>query len=209
MLKRSTILYVALACLGAWAIFLIWRVPQIYGWAALGALLSGISISRLANAGWVKWTLLGSMGAVTLFFLGSGLLFHLENTSKRQEFAKEVAVKFEKGPFAEHLEKAKREHKKVFLDIYTAWCGPCMGFNQNVLTDTRVAAVMNQAFVNVKIDAELGAGVAIGKKYTIGGYPTLLILNADGTVAEHLNPTWLPTSEAMEATAKKYLATNK
>ena len=31
------------------------------------------------------------------------------------------------------LEKAKSEHKKVFVDCYTSWCGPCKMMAEKVL----------------------------------------------------------------------------
>ena len=33
-------------------------------------------------------------------------------------------VIFEKGTWKEVLEKANRENKIIFVDIYTSWCGP-------------------------------------------------------------------------------------
>lgn len=205
MLKTSSLIYSLIILLCAFSIFLIIRVPQIYGWASLGSLLVSLLFVRLMRVGWVKWTSLGITFSVALFFIISGSLFHFDNSQNRIEFNKETAVNFEKGAFANHLAKAKKENKKVFLDIYTAWCGPCLQFNKTVLTNKEVAALMNEAFVNIKVDAEVGEGIEIGKKYVIGGYPTLLVLDSDGVVLEHLNPNWLPNSEQIKIATRKYM----
>ena len=83
------------------------------------------------------------------------------------------------------LEKAKKEHKLIFLDIYTGWCGPCLHFSKTVLKDGEVSRVLNSKFINLKYDAEVGEGIEVNKKYNKRAYPsyiypTLLILDSDG-----------------------------
>ena len=39
---------------------------------------------------------------------------------------------------------------------------------------------MNEAFVSTKFDAEKGEGIELAKKYAVKGYPTMLILDAEG-----------------------------
>lgn len=41
-------------------------------------------------------------------------------------------VIFEKGTWKEVLEKANRENKIIFVDIYTSWCGPCKNVAKTV-----------------------------------------------------------------------------
>ncbi len=151
MLKSSTIFYVLIALLCAFSVFLIIRVPQIYGRASLGALVITFIAFRFIKISWLRWTSLGVALSAALFFIISGMSFHFDNTQNRVAFNKHTAVNFEEGPFATHLAKAKRENKKVFLDIYTAWCTPCLQFNKTVLTDNEVAAIMNDAFNSVKL----------------------------------------------------------
>lgn len=205
MIKKSSLIYILVASLGVLSVFLIIKVPQIYGWASLSALLLGLILFTLIKKSRFRWASLAVTLSVAVFFLFSGFSFHFENSRNRLEFNKDTAVKFEEGAFANHLAKAKRENKKVFLDVYTAWCGPCLQFNKTILSDNEVAEVMNEAFINVKVDAEVGEGIEIGKKYVIQGYPTLLILNSDGTVIEHVNPDWMPDKKKMKETANKYL----
>ena len=94
--------------------------------------------------------------------------------------AQNRSICFEEGSFAEALAKAQQENKMVFMDCYTAWCGPCKLLAKNVFTVDSVADFFNAHFVNVKMDMEKGDGVELQKKYGIEAYPTLLLLDAKG-----------------------------
>jgi thioredoxin-related protein len=45
--------------------------------------------------------------------------------------------------------------KKIFLDIYTGWCGWCKKMDATTFKDSEVAKVMNSFFYPVKLDAEM------------------------------------------------------
>lgn len=74
--------------------------------------------------------------------------------------------------WAEAVAKAKAENKLIFIDFYTQWCGPCMNMAQTVFTLPTVGYYYNNTFINLKIDAEDGEGVALAKKYGVRSYPT-------------------------------------
>lgn len=82
------------------------------------------------------------------------------------------------------LEKAKGENKKVFVDCYTSWCGPCKMMAAKILPLEEVGKYMNENFVCVKFDMEKGEGRAIQQKYRVSSYPTFLILNTDGSLMQ-------------------------
>lgn len=86
-------------------------------------------------------------------------------------------TKWEKDPSVAFA-RAKKEGKKVFIDFYTTWCGPCKNM------DKRVFPVMNRypewnKLVHLKIDAENPKMVALVKKYKVDAYPTMIIASAD------------------------------
>jgi thiol-disulfide isomerase/thioredoxin len=89
-------------------------------------------------------------------------------------------IKFETGSWKEVLEKARTEKKLVFIDVYTSWCGPCKLMAKDIFPSKSVGDVFNKNFINYKIDAEKGEGVAIAKKYGVTGFPTYLFINGDG-----------------------------
>lgn len=101
---------------------------------------------------------------------GKGISFH-DNTS-----------------WEEILHLAQKENKLIFMDCYTSWCGPCKALAKNVFTQEKVGEFFNPRFINVKYDMEKGDGKMLNEKYKkhIVGYPTLLLLNAEGDVLQQL-----------------------
>ncbi len=88
--------------------------------------------------------------------------------------------------WSELLAMAKMNNKLVFLDIYTDWCGPCKDMEQRVFPLPKVGELYNRAFINYKLDAEKGEGIAIAKQFKINAYPTYLFLNGDGELVYRL-----------------------
>ena len=91
-------------------------------------------------------------------------------------------VRFEELSFEKALEKAKAENKRVFVDCYTSWCGPCKRMVSSVFPQKEVGDYMNRHFVNVKYDMEKGEGPALKERYRVAVFPTFLIVNSDGTI---------------------------
>lgn len=83
--------------------------------------------------------------------------------------------------FNEVLAQARQEGKRVFVDCYTTWCGPCKMLATQVFPQKVCGDYFNPAFVSVQIDMEKGEGVELAKRWAISAYPTLLFLSADGT----------------------------
>jgi thioredoxin-related protein len=54
----------------------------------------------------------------------------------------------------EAIELQKKEPKKIMMDVYTKWCGPCKMMAQNTFTNPQVAAYLNEHYYAVKFDAE-------------------------------------------------------
>lgn len=54
----------------------------------------------------------------------------------------------------EAMKAMEKQPKKVFIDMYTDWCGWCKRMDQTTFSDPKVIEVMNKNFYNVKFDAE-------------------------------------------------------
>lgn len=93
----------------------------------------------------------------------------------------------------------KKNKKKIFIDLYTDWCGWCKKMDQNTFTNPDIIRVMNEHFYAVKFDAESKdtimfgnyeykwvpsgrrgineLGSALGAVDGRIGYPTIVFLN--------------------------------
>lgn len=76
------------------------------------------------------------------------------------------------------LAKAKAEHKKVFIDFETDWCGPCKSMDEWIWTDAEVADLLRAGYIGVKLDGDLEKPLV--KRFTVAGYPTMIVLDASG-----------------------------
>ena len=54
----------------------------------------------------------------------------------------------------EALEAQKRQPKKIFMDAYTTWCGPCKLLDKNTFSNKDVASYINKHYYPVKFNAE-------------------------------------------------------
>lgn len=56
--------------------------------------------------------------------------------------------------FEEAIRRSKTEKRKIFVDVYTDWCGWCKVMDKNTFSEPSVAKVLNEKFYAVKFDAE-------------------------------------------------------
>ena len=71
----------------------------------------------------------------------------------------------------EALAAQKKEPKKIFVDMYTTWCGPCKLLDKNTFSNKDVIDFINENFYAVKFNAEGTEEVTYkGFKYTNPNY---------------------------------------
>jgi len=63
--------------------------------------------------------------------------------------------------FTEAMEKSKTAPKKVFIDMYTDWCGWCKRMDVTTFADPNVAKYINDHFYAVKFNTEKEAPITI------------------------------------------------
>jgi thioredoxin-related protein len=88
------------------------------------------------------------------------------------------------------MAQAKSEKKMVLLDFTGSdWCPPCKNLHKTVLTSGEFSKFAKENLVLVEVDfpkskpqtPELkAANQELSKKYAIRGYPTIIVLDADG-----------------------------
>ncbi len=111
----------------------------------------------------------------------------------------------------EAQELNKTNPKKIMVDLYTEWCGPCKMMMRETFTDPGLIRYINKYFYAVKFNAESQAPVNFkGKTYSnpefnpaksprqrnavhqytrttgIRGYPTLIIYNSEVDIIERI-----------------------
>lgn len=92
--------------------------------------------------------------------------------------------------YAKAVEKAKAEKKNLLLDFTGSdWCGYCIALDKEVFSTPKFKSWAKQNVILVKVDfphntpqsAKIKAqNSELKKKYPFGGYPTIIITDADG-----------------------------
>jgi thioredoxin-related protein len=99
------------------------------------------------------------------------------------------------------LNTKKKDKKPIFIDLYTDWCGWCKRMDATTFQDPVLVAYLNEHYHCVKFNAEAnGPFEYLGKEYALPsharathpfallvgavggsiGYPTVVVLDADG-----------------------------
>lgn len=86
------------------------------------------------------------------FFL-SAFIF-IQNSSAPSSKPEEVE-KIKWYTFQQAVEMSKKEKKKIFIDVYTDWCGWCKVMDKNTFTHPVIVKYMNQKYYAIKLDAEM------------------------------------------------------
>lgn len=98
------------------------------------------------------------------------------------------------------LKKAKAEHKNVFVDIWTPWCGVCKVFGKWIFPRKEVGDYFNKNFINLTFDAENPRWVEVAKNFNATAFPTMLVLTPKGEVILNIDNLGVPqASETSEA----------
>lgn len=81
---------------------------------------------------------------VASFFLSSQAQEKTKNSIPWMSFEKAIELN----------KNTKKNKKKLFIDVYTNWCGWCTRMDETTFKDSAVIAVMNKYFIAVKLNAE-------------------------------------------------------
>ena len=69
-------------------------------------------------------------------------------------FGQDAATTVNWLTFEEAVERSKTEKRKIFIDVYTDWCGWCKVMDKNTFQTAAVAKVLNEKYYPVKFNAE-------------------------------------------------------
>lgn len=90
------------------------------------------------------------------------------------------AIQYHTGSWQEITATARKEHKYIFIDCYTDWCGWCKVMDKRTMTDSTVTRELNDSFIPVKMDMEKGEGITMAMKFHLIGFPSFLYFSPDG-----------------------------
>lgn len=105
----------------------------------------------------------------------------------------------EKLTWKQVQEKAKKENRYIFMDVFTTWCGPCKKMDRDVFSQQKVGELFNANFINIKVQADVTNkdsdevkkwyedAQAIVKTYNIDSYPVYLFFSPDGELVHRIN----------------------
>ena len=110
----------------------------------------------------------------------------ITNYFESLKIAAHVGVYFQDLSYEEALKKSKQQGRKLFIDCYTTWCGPCKYMSETVFKQEKIGDFLNQNFICLKYDMEKGEGPELAKKFGVRAYPTFIIVNPDGTIRHKL-----------------------
>ncbi|WP_249356196.1 thioredoxin family protein [Maribacter sp. ACAM166] len=69
--------------------------------------------------------------------------------------------------FGQLEDSLKTNPKKVFIDFYADWCGPCIRMQKEVFTDKKIIALLNKEYYAVKMNVETTDTITFGnEKFT-------------------------------------------
>jgi thiol:disulfide interchange protein len=106
-----------------------------------------------------------------------------------------VDIKWEKD-FATAVERAGEEGKPVLVNFYADWCVWCKRLDSTTLQDARVATMLRDQVVPVRLDVDR-EGRELSNEYRVDGLPTVLILEANGREIGRI-PGYMPPAGFLE-----------
>jgi thioredoxin-related protein len=120
-------------------------------------------------------------------------------TTTMDSSTSQKGIAFQTGlSWSQIREKARAEHKYIFMDCYATWCGPCKFMSQEIFPQKEVGDYMNAHFISVAVQMdktgndkeEVKAWYAnaemLARDYSIEDYPTYLFFSPDGQVVHRV-----------------------
>lgn len=116
-------------------------------------------------------------------FIGSTSFVAIKKLSKDKE------QKIEWLTIEEAYKKNDRKPRKIFVDVYTDWCGWCKVMERNTFSNPDVIEYVNKNYYAVRLNAEGKKEVSLGdfttteqgvaSAFNVNSYPTIVFLEKD------------------------------
>ncbi len=113
--------------------------------------------------------------------------------------AQQKGIDFEQGLSWDQLkEKAKLEHKYIFMDCFATWCVPCRRMDEHVFTTPQAGEFFNKNFISIRVQVDQTKedseqvkswyvkSKEIARIYGVQILPTFLFFSPDGEIVHKL-----------------------
>lgn len=93
--------------------------------------------------------------------------------------------------------RARKEHKVIFMDVWTEWCGWCIKLQRDTFPSPQAQEALAKVIpLSIKTQLKDGSPTAdkgIEATYKVEGFPALYILDENGKVLSQ-QPGYLPAA---------------
>lgn len=101
---------------------------------------------------------------LVILFVGVGALVlgslrFSDNKSNQIAKADEIKTEVKWYTIEEAAALSKKKPRKIFVDVYTEWCGWCKQMDKTTFANHKIAQYLNDNFYPVKFDAEQRANI--------------------------------------------------
>lgn len=133
---------------------------------------------------------------VTAALIATGGYFaHTAWQTQRGEAALK-ATTLEFLPLEQALAQAKVQGKPVLVDFSAIWCPTCRVLHAEVFTNATVKSAITTGFVLARVDYEAPEARAFMQRYGVQGFPSLLVLSAEGALVRRVAVSFDPATLA-------------
>lgn len=97
-----------------------------------------------------------------------------------------AATGLEANSLSAAMATAKAENKLVLADLSAVWCPSCRTLDREVLSNETVKAAIDAKYVFTRIEYDSQDGQSFMETYNVRGFPTLLVIDANGKMLRKL-----------------------
>lgn len=120
-----------------------------------------------------------------LAFLFVGISGFVTDSNKEKGIKKANKINWVSIEEAEKL--TKENPKKIFVDVYTDWCGWCKRMDASTFSDEMIIDYVNEHYYAVKLNAESQDNISLkgmntngrelARSFKVTGYPTIVFID--------------------------------
>lgn len=100
---------------------------------------------------------------------------------------------YKEGDIYTALDYAKRQRKLLLVEFYAPWSHQSVWFNEMMNNSKEVVKALDDNFVVFQFDTKSDVGADFANRYSVNGYPLLLVFNRNGDVIYKIDKTLEPS----------------